>query len=84
MDALTSLLPIKARWMRWLISLVFLFWLGLICSVAGCQSMGPVHDYCQIAKPIYLQKGEAAKLSDATAREILTANETYSHVCGKP
>lgn len=51
--------------------------------LAGCSAMTPIHDYCQIAHPILLAKGEAAKLSDATAREILTNNETYQKVCGK-
>lgn len=48
----------------------------------GCQSLTPVHDYCQIAKPIFLSHGEAAKLSDATAREILTHNESGAKICG--
>lgn len=48
----------------------------------GCATVTSVHDYCQIAKPIYLQKGEAARLSDSTARAILTHDETYDKVCG--
>jgi hypothetical protein len=51
------------------------------CLLTGCAATSQIHDYCQIAKPIYLQKGEAAKLSDATARQILAANETWAKVC---
>lgn len=51
------------------------------CLLTGCAATSPIHDYCQIAHPILLAKGEAAKLSDATAREILTANETWTKVC---
>lgn len=57
--------------------------LVLMLSSLGACATTPLqlHDYCQIAKPIYLQKGEAAKLSDATAREILTHNEQWSKIC---
>lgn len=57
---------------------ILLAWL-----LTGCDPTKPVHDYCQLAKPIYLAKGEAAKLSDATAREILLNNETWAKVCKK-
>lgn len=51
------------------------------CLLIGCAATSQVHDYCQIAHPILLAKGEAAKLSDATAREILTHNEQWAKVC---
>lgn len=54
--------------------------LGLLIT-GGCATTLPVHDYCQIAKPIYLQKGEAAKLSDVTAKAILTHDETWAKIC---
>lgn len=49
--------------------------------LTGCAATSQIHDYCQIAHPILLAKGEAAKLSDATAREILTHNEQWAKVC---
>lgn len=56
--------------------------IGLLSIAAvGCASISPVHDYCQLAKPIFLAKGEAQKLSDATDREILAHNETWAKVC---
>lgn len=62
-----------------------LFGLLVLASMAGCDGMNSVkHDFCSLSKPIYLQKGEAARLSDSTARAILTHDETYSKVCGKP
>lgn len=57
--------------------------LFLTCLLTGCAATSQIHDYCQIAHPIRLAKGEAAKLSDATAREILTHNEQWAKVCGK-
>jgi hypothetical protein len=58
--------------------------LTVVCAASlstGCATVSPIHDYCQIAKPILLAKGEAAKLSDATDREILAHNETYAKIC---
>lgn len=50
-------------------------------GLTGCSTITPIHDYCQIAKPIYLQKGEAAKLSDESAKAILAHDETWAKIC---
>ena len=47
----------------------------------GCSSVGVVHDYCFIAKPIYLLDREVGLISNETAKEILVNNETWSKLC---
>ena len=60
---------------------IFVLIILIACMMGGCSTITPVHDYCQLAKPIFLSKGEAAKLSDDTAKQILSLNETWALVC---
>lgn len=62
---------------RWMI-------VALILFMPACSTVTTVSEYCLIAKPILLEKGEAAKLSDQTAREILIHNETWAKLCKTP
>lgn len=55
----------------------------LTLATSGCSTMTVANNYCDIAKPIILAKGEAAKLSDATNRQILTHDETWEKLCRK-
>lgn len=55
--------------------------LSLIVALTGCMPAQAIHDYCNIAKPILLAKGEAATLTDETAKEILAHNLTFAKIC---
>jgi hypothetical protein len=57
------------------------FYSAVLLTISSCATITPIHDYCQLAKPILLAKGEAATLSDESAKEILAHNLTYQKVC---
>ncbi len=49
--------------------------------IAGCNLLPvrTVHDYCQIARPLLVSQQDI--LTDGTAKQILSANETGAKVC---
>lgn len=56
-------------------------WIAVLC-ISSCTTNGQETDFCVISQPIYLTKQEAAGLSDYSALEILTHNETGHDYCG--
>ena len=53
----------------------------VVTLLTGCASSGPVTEsYCNTAGPIYV--GQDDQLTDETARQILSHNETWASICG--
>jgi hypothetical protein len=49
--------------------------------VTACAPTGPVTSGgCEWARPVYVSRSDV--LTDGTARQILTHNETWRRVCG--
>lgn len=64
--------------MRW--SVKFLA-LGAMLLASACSTSGPVTEgACAWVKPIYVSRDDV--LTDETARQILTHNETWQVNCG--
>lgn len=61
------------------------FTVAILCvfTVSCATTPIAVRDYCQIAKPIYLAKGEAVRLSNETSKAILLNNQTWVTLCRK-
>jgi hypothetical protein len=53
---------------------------GLILSVAGCGTIGPSGNFCDVAKPIYMHSAD--DLTDATVDEIVNFDITGMKLCG--
>ena len=48
--------------------------------LSGCATTGAVTNGCEWAKPIYVSQEDV--LTDGTAKQILTHDETGKQVCG--
>lgn len=48
--------------------------------LSGCATVGPATDQCDWAKPIYVSQDDV--LTDGTAKQILTHDETGKAICG--
>lgn len=49
--------------------------------LAGCATSGAVIStgYCEVAQPIWISKSDV--LTEGTARQVLTHNETWEAIC---
>lgn len=52
--------------------------LATMTSASACSS-GPVTSYCAVAVPLYVSRDDV--LTDETARQIVTHNETWKALC---
>ena len=54
--------------------------IAILC-LAGCQSLPhSVHDFCTLGKPILVSKQDV--LTDGTAKQIQSHDETGAKLCG--
>jgi hypothetical protein len=53
----------------------------MVLLLTGCASSGAATNYCDLVRPVYISQQDS--LTDGTARQILTHNETWARVCRK-
>jgi hypothetical protein len=55
----------------------------MVMPLAGCATNGAVINagYCDVAQPILVSKKD--ELTEGTARQILSHNETWKSICRK-
>ena len=60
---------------------MLLFLPGLLLTSCASTGVEISHDYCQYGTAIYISKQD--QLTDKTAEQILTNNETWAAICPK-
>jgi hypothetical protein len=55
-------------------------WLASLLLLTGCATGGPATEFCVVSRPILVSRADV--LTDETARQLLSHNETGARVCG--
>lgn len=68
---------------RWMLACAALSLSSL--SLASCAPKPPVDSYCQVYRPVVVQKGDGAITAASGVKRRILANElTYREECPKP
>lgn len=55
-------------------------WLAIPLLLSACASGGAATEFCVVGRPILISRADV--LTDDTARQLLSHNETGARVCG--